>query len=47
MLLILGCGCKEYNYAGLVGVFVVVETEFGAFIWMEGHNHNKQFNQPQ
>ena len=23
MLLILGCGCKEYNYAGLVGVLLL------------------------
>jgi hypothetical protein len=36
MLLILGCGCGEYNYAKLV-VFGGGETEFRAFIWMEGH----------
>jgi hypothetical protein len=34
MLLILGCGCGEYDYAGLV-VFWGGNCELGAFIWME------------
>ena len=35
MLLILGCDCGEYNYAGLVGFFLGGNCEFGTFIWME------------